>query len=64
MAGAGSNPESVTQRVLESMPAMNLPAVDDIDFGSEAIPGSEVGTEAGGVQIESDDNASGETDTP
>lgn len=33
LAGAGNTPVSVTQQVLESTPAMNLPAVEDLSVG-------------------------------
>lgn len=58
LAGQGSAPQSVTQKVLNETPAANLPEVnvDDIDFGSPA----------GGTTGEADLEPlpGGETETP
>lgn len=45
LAGTGRRVESVTQKVLESTPASQLPPVEALDFGAGAAPTGETPTE-------------------
>ncbi len=52
MAGAGTAPVSVTQRVLEATPAAFLPEVEDLTLGTDASPSTTpTTTEEGGIEI-------------
>jgi len=48
IAGAGQTPQSVTQKVLEAMPAANLPAVEDLSYDGITTPG-DAEADVGGV---------------
>ena len=45
MAGGSRVTESVTQKVLQQTPASQLPAVEDLEFGTTPVQGTEVETE-------------------
>jgi len=47
MAGAGQKTESVTQKVLQSTPASQLPPVEALDYGKSSAP-------AGGAESQSE----------